>query len=152
MRLPRHKWLISWSGIEDPSGSSRTKLAWTPSGKDSSKKFYWDLDGNKVPNWECLFVHRKQGLFLSVDVDDIKNGWKEAQYGSHMEAIGEQCVGLDEPTSFLDHVFLGCTQRECKPNEIIIEYRTCSNHECLLAQLKNYQGGKNLTQRRSRGP
>ena len=30
-------------------------------------------------------------------------------------------VDLDEPTSFLDHVSLGCTQRECKPNEIIIE-------------------------------
>ena len=28
---------------------------------------------------------------------------------------------LDEPTSFLDHVFLGCTQRECKPNEIMFE-------------------------------
>ena len=26
-------------------------------------------------------------------------------------------VDLDEPTSFLDHVYLGCTQRECKPNE-----------------------------------
>ena len=33
-------------------------------------------------------------------------------------------VDLDEPTSFLDHVYLGCTQRECKPKEIIIdEYR-----------------------------
>ena len=33
-------------------------------------------------------------------------------------------VDLDEPTSFLDHENLGCTQRECKPNEIIIrEYR-----------------------------
>ena len=29
-------------------------------------------------------------------------------------------VGLDEPTSFLDHVFLGCTQRECKPNKILL--------------------------------
>ena len=28
-------------------------------------------------------------------------------------------VDLDEPTSFLDHVYLGCTQRECKPNAII---------------------------------
>ena len=24
-----------------------------------------------IPMWECLFVHRKQGLFLSVQVDDI---------------------------------------------------------------------------------
>ena len=30
-------------------------------------------------------------------------------------------VNLDEPTSFLDHVNLGCTQRECKQNEVIIE-------------------------------
>ena len=30
-------------------------------------------------------------------------------------------VDLDEPISFLDHVNLGCTKRECKPNEIIIE-------------------------------
>ena len=30
-------------------------------------------------------------------------------------------VDLDEPTSFLDHVCLGCTQRECDSNEHIIE-------------------------------
>ena len=30
-------------------------------------------------------------------------------------------IDLDEPTSFLDHMYLGCTQRECKPNEIIVE-------------------------------
>ena len=29
-------------------------------------------------------------------------------------------VDIEEPTSFLDHVYLGCTQRECKPNEKII--------------------------------
>ena len=29
-------------------------------------------------------------------------------------------VDFEEPTSFLDHVYLGCTQRECKPNEKII--------------------------------
>ena len=33
-------------------------------------------------------------------------------------------VDLEEPTSFLDHVQLGCTRRECKPNEIIIEEYT----------------------------
>ncbi len=29
-------------------------------------------------------------------------------------------VDIEEPTSFLDHVYLRCTQRECKPNEKII--------------------------------
>ena len=26
----------------------------------------------KVPNWECFFVHREKGLLLFVYVDDIK--------------------------------------------------------------------------------
>ena len=30
-------------------------------------------------------------------------------------------VDLGERTTFLDHVYLGCTQRECKSNESIIE-------------------------------
>ena len=30
-------------------------------------------------------------------------------------------VDLDEPTSFLDHVNLGCTQRACKPSETNID-------------------------------
>ena len=30
-------------------------------------------------------------------------------------------VDIDEPTSFLDHVYVGCTQRQCKPNETVIE-------------------------------
>ena len=33
-------------------------------------------------------------------------------------------VDVGEPTSFLDHVYLGCTQRECKANEIIFEQKT----------------------------
>ena len=28
---------------------------------------------------------------------------------------------LDEATSFLDHVYVGGTQRECRPDEIVIE-------------------------------
>ena len=44
-----------------------------------------ELRLEKIPNWECLLVHREQGLFLSVFVDDILNGWKEAEHGSHVE-------------------------------------------------------------------
>ena len=30
-------------------------------------------------------------------------------------------IDLHEPISFLDHVYQGFTQRECRPNEIVIE-------------------------------
>ena len=43
------------------------------------------------------------------------NGWQEAEYRLMKN------IDLDEPTSFLDHVCLGCTQCEREPNEIIIE-------------------------------
>ena len=33
-------------------------------------------------------------------------------------------VDIDEPASFLDHMYLGCTQRECKPDAAIIEQYT----------------------------
>ena len=33
-------------------------------------------------------------------------------------------VYTGEPTSLLDHVYMGCTQRECKPNETIVEQYT----------------------------
>ena len=91
-------------------------------GKDSLRKFYSDWDG-KIPNWECLFVHRKQRLFLSVYVDDTKNGWNKQNMGPMWKTL-MKLVDLGEPTSFLDDVQLGCTQRECEANETFIdEYR-----------------------------
>ena len=33
-------------------------------------------------------------------------------------------VDIDELTSFLDHLYLGITQRACKPNETILEQYT----------------------------
>ena len=41
---------------------------------------------------------------------------------------------------------MGCFQHERKPNESIFdEYRESSNHELLLLQVKNCQGGRNFT-------
>ena len=64
---------------------------------------------------ECLFVHRNQGFFLSVHVDDIKIAGKK-QNMCHMWKKWMKLVDLGELTSFLDHVYLGCTQRGCKSN------------------------------------
>ena len=59
-----------------------------------------------------------------------------------------ELVDVDEPTSFLNHVFLGCTQRECKPNEISTEqYEEMFESRISAGATENYQDGKNLHQR-----
>ena len=79
IRLPRHKWPKSWSSIEDPVvpldrnlyGHPLAGLLWESQFEKILLQHGWE----KVSNWECLFGHREQILFLSVYVDDIN--WLE---------------------------------------------------------------------------
>ena len=71
-----------------------------------------------------MFVHRKQGLFLSVTVDDFKMAGNKQETAPTWKKFLKKNVDFDELTSFLDLVYFGCTQRECKPNETIIEQYT----------------------------
>ena len=57
----------------------------------------------RTPNWECLLVRQKQGLFLLVFVDDIKMAGKKQNLAPMWEKLMKN-VDFDEPTSFLDHV------------------------------------------------
>ena len=83
-------------------------------------KHGWD----KIRNWECLFVHREKGLFFSVYVDDIKLAGKKHSMDPMWKVLNKE-VDLGEPTSFLDHVYLGCTQRHCEVSKDIVDnYRT----------------------------
>ena len=78
----------------------------------------------KIPNWECLIAHRANGLFLSVYVDDIKLAGKKQKLDPMWKLLNKE-VDLGEPTSFLDHVYLGCTQRKCEISKDIVDnYRT----------------------------
>ena len=82
-----------------------------------------ELGWGEIPNGERMFVHQKTRVILSVDVDDIKIFGKKqnlALLWKKSMKNGE----IEKPTSFLDHVKSGCTQRECKPNEAIIEQYT----------------------------
>ena len=73
-------------------------------GKDSLKKFCWDLNGKKYRVWEFLFVHQQQGLFLSEYVDDKKMAGREQDIALMLKKL-MRFVDLGEPTSFLDHVY-----------------------------------------------
>ena len=73
----------------------------------------------------CLFIENKDHFCQKMWMTST---WLEKkQKKAPMWKNWMKNVHLDEPTSFLDHVYLGCTQRECKPNAIIIdEYRAMS--------------------------
>ena len=93
-------------------------------GKENSKKVLLEHGWEQVPNWECLFVNREKGLFLSVHVDKIKLVGKKQNIDPMWNELVKE-VDLGEPTSFLDHVYLGCTQRECQTSKDIVDnYRT----------------------------
>ena len=110
IRLPRHKWPKSWSSIEDPVvplernlyGHPLAGLLW----ERQFEKILLKHGREKIPNWECLFVHREKGLCLSVYVDDIKFAGKKQNLDPMWKVLNKE-VDLGEPTSFLDHVYLG---------------------------------------------
>ena len=70
----------------------------------------------KIPNWECLFVHREKGLFLSVYVDDIKLAGKKQNIDPMWKLLNKE-VDLGEPTSFLDHVYILGVHSTTMPNK-----------------------------------
>ena len=62
-----------------------------------------------------------------------------------------ELVDLDEPTSTLDHVHLGCTKHECNPNEIIVEqYREMFESRICAGALVKQPRSVNITHRRLR--
>ena len=95
-----------------------TRLSWEKQFEKVLSEHGWE----KVPNWECLFVNREKGLFLSVYVDEKKNCLQSVD---PMWKILMKDVDLGEPKSFLDHVCLGCTERECQTiKDIVDDFRS----------------------------
>ena len=57
-------------------------------------------------------------------MDDIKLAGKKQNLDPMWQLLNKE-VDLGEPTSFLDHVYLGCTQRQCEVSKNIVDnYRT----------------------------
>ena len=80
MRFPRRKWpniVVKHCPVvpleRNLYGHPLAVLFWERQFEEVLLELGWE----KVPNWECLFVHRKQGLFLSAHVDDSKMAGKK---------------------------------------------------------------------------
>ena len=124
IRLPRHKLPKPWSSMGDPVvllernlyGHPLPGLLWKRQFEKILLKHVWE----KIPNWECFFVHREKGLFLSVYVDDIKLAGKKQIINPMWKLLNKE-VDLGEPTSFLDHENLGCTQKQCEISKDIVD-------------------------------
>ena len=86
VRPPRHKWPKPWSNIEDSVvplernlyGRPLAGLLW----ERQFDKILFGLGWEKIPDGECLFVHR------SVYVDN-KVGWKKAKLQPCVEEMDE---------------------------------------------------------------
>ena len=146
IRLPRHKWPKSFSSMEDPVvplernlyGHPLAGLLWERQFEKVLLKHGWE----KIPNWECLFVHREKGLFLSVYVDDIKLAGKKHNIDPMWKVLNKE-VDLGEPTSSLDHENLGCTQRQCEVSQDIVDnYRTMFESRISARRAENYHSLK----------
>ena len=76
-------------------------------------------------------------------VDDIKLAGKKQNINPMWKVLNKE-VDLGEPTSFLDHVYLGCTQRQCEKKAKILLTITepCLNPEFPQEQLKITMLGK----------
>ena len=85
------------------------------------KKVFLEHGWETVLTWEYLFVNRARGLFLSVHVDDIKQAGKTENIVPTWKMLMKD-ADLGEPTSFIDHVYLGCTQRECQSDVRIQDF------------------------------
>ena len=66
----------------------------------------------------------KKGYSYLCNVDDIKLAGKKHNIDPMWKLLNKE-VDLGEPTSFLDHVYFGCTQRQCEISKDIVDnYRT----------------------------
>ena len=149
IRLPRHKWPKSWSSMEDPVvplernlyGHPLAGLLWERQFEKIPLKHGWE----KIPNWECLFVNREKGLFLSVYVDDIKLAGKKQNLDPMWKLLNKE-FDLGEPTSFLDHVYLGCTQRQCEISKNVVDnYRNMFESRISVGATEKLPCSENLS-------
>ena len=124
IRQPRHKWPKSWSSIEDPVVPLERNLYRHPLAgllrERQFEKILLQHGWEKVSSGECLCVHREKGIFLSVYVDDFKLAGKKRNIDPMWKVLNKE-VDLGEPTSFIDHAYLGCTQRQCEISKDIVD-------------------------------
>ena len=68
--------------------------------------------GTKFQIGNAYWSNEEKNYFLSLYVDVMKLAGQKQNIDPMWKVLLEE-VDLGEPTSFLDHICWGCTQREC---------------------------------------
>ena len=124
IRLPRHKWPKSWSSMEDPVVPLERNLCGNLlAGLSRERQFEKILLKH---GWEKFqignvssFIVKKDYSYLCMWMTSKLAGKK--QNVDPMWKVLNKEVDLGEPTSFFDHVFFGCTQRQCEISKDVVD-------------------------------
>ena len=126
--MSRHLWPKSWSSMEDPVvllERNCTVILWQDChGKGNLRRSYWSMAGRKFQIGNVsLYTVKKDYSYLCMW---MTSNWLERnKILIRCGKYSTRKVDLGEPTSFLDHVYLGCTQRQCEISQDIVDnYRT----------------------------
>ena len=89
-------------------------------GKGNLRKSYWSTVGRRFPIGNAYSYTVKKGYsYLCMW---MTSNWLERnKIIDPMWKVLNNEVDLGEPTSFLDHVYLGCTQRQCEISKDIVD-------------------------------
>ena len=125
-RIPWQQRPKGWDKmIEDPMvslernlyGHPWARLLWERKTEDVLLEIAWE----EVPIWECLYVHKKLVLLLSIYEDDIKNDLRKNRLS---KPCGNLCRKEMTLKFVWDQICLGCMQREAKVNEQPVQSKT----------------------------
>ena len=105
-------------------------------------KSWSSMEDPVVPLERNLYGHLLAGL--SVYVDDIKLAGKKQNLHPMWKLLNKE-VDLGEPTSFLDRIYLGCTQRQCEISKDIVDnYRTMFDSRISAERVEKLPFSQNL--------
>ena len=115
-RRPKH-----WDSIDQPVcllklnlyGHPLAGLLW----EKHCQKAIFRAGFERIPGWECLFVHRAKGLFLSIYVDDFKMAGRKENIKPMWDLLSNKEWGLDleTPVPVYENVYLGNAQQIIDP-------------------------------------
>ena len=129
-----------------PSCSSWTESVRSSFGRTIMWKAIWEnpIAARLVKSFQLKMLIRtppKRVNSSSVYVDDIKLAGKKQNIDPIWKVLKE--VDLGEPTSFLDHVHLGCNQRQCEISKDIVDnYRAMFESRISAGPTEKYHARK----------